>query len=665
MTLSRAVEVNEDSSARSRVRPACVQSTEFLLVDETERVTLLDVLCSRNRGRTGTSTTLACTQCSAGDGRKRGGCVPPSDSRRSAIKADSDQFSIKGDRHARWSLRTERRKRDLAVAHCRRQASYGFDRPGQDARLRPVDRGLPNNTQLFSPPRNGQQNVVLDRPLHRLAERIAASKPDSGIVQPASREANAIMPGFSTVSGLQFYPGLRYRPSMAKKSMVSSTIFVGRPDLLELGDDVDYIEVDEALDAAAASATEITILGGFYSVEPILSLCKQVKRAKRKSCRIRIAVGLEATSAIPSTWTDMRGLRKKLLKSGFRDVVVAVVGSSPVHFHTKLFRFLNTTRPVWFIGSANPGSNRHELMVRLSGRHEALSAYVAAVFDTAVDIANPQPSAEILTLRDFFLTGLLCHKPPPPRLFTFDAFRFDAQHHQQLAEALAGSSGVSHASPKTLGFGFNLRSPLSQKDADEDLEGDGSTSGRLQIRPYSMDTVFGWWMPHAYGESVREKVAQDEAVRERRLAEIGAALRSTEGEAAVRDAFLAHITSMEDFLRTNGIDARPVSNREFRFEQFLSSRTKALNDPVTIQRHARLVTLTAMPDIWADGTAVDEFQQSFFDDLAFRAAGATLPAIVKSILSRLDDDTLGLGSEFQEALVHALVDKPWTDDDWE
>ena len=259
--------------------------------------------------------------------------------------------------------------------------------------------------------------------------------------------------------------------------MVSSTILVGRPDLIDLGDAVDYIELDEALGAAAASATEITILGGFYSVEPIISLCKQVKRARRSTCKIRIAVGLEATLAIPATWADMRRLHDQLLKSGFRDVVVAVVKSSPVHFHTKLYRFLNTTRPVWFVGSANPGSSRHELMVRLSGRHEALSSYVTAVFAKAVDVKLPPPSSEIGTLREFFMAGLLCHKPPAQRLFTFDAFRFDAEHRERLSEAFAGSSRVSHSNPRTEGFGFDLRSPLQIEDALDDLDGGQSVTG--------------------------------------------------------------------------------------------------------------------------------------------------------------------------------------------
>ncbi|MBS1004499.1 hypothetical protein [Acetobacter thailandicus] len=312
---------------------------------------------------------------------------------------------------------------------------------------------------------------------------------------------------------------------MAEKRAVSSTIYVGRPDLIELGDDVDYEEIDEALGAAAASATEITILGGFYSVGPLVSLCCKVKKSKRKTCRIKIAVGLEASAMIPRTWEDMRQLRRDLLNSGFLDVTVAIVDRAPVHFHTKLFRFLHTTRPVWFVGSANPGSERHELMVRLSGRHEALSDYVAAVFHKAVDVKEKPPAIEIGTLRDFFLAGILCHKPPVQRLFTFDAFNFDVHQREVLATALAGSSGVNHASPKTQGFGFNLRSPLTFEG--EDPLAAESPKGRIQFRPYSVDTALGWWMPKFFAQEIKSKVRNDEEARERRLTEIGDALRST------------------------------------------------------------------------------------------------------------------------------------------
>ncbi len=184
---------------------------------------------------------------------------------------------------------------------------------------------------------------------------------------------------------------------------VDETIYLNRPDLIGLDErEIDFADLREAIHQDAEGATEISILGGYYSVEALVEVCSQVPRAVRRNCTVRIAVGLEATALIPRTWADMRDVEQKLRRGGFKDVTVAVVTNSPVHFHTKLFRILRTTRPVWYIGSANPGSKRHELMVRLSGRHKSLTAYVAAAFDQAVPVSEPEPSVEICSLRDFF-----------------------------------------------------------------------------------------------------------------------------------------------------------------------------------------------------------------------------------------------------------------------
>lgn len=199
---------------------------------------------------------------------------------------------------------------------------------------------------------------------------------------------------------------------MTGRRGLSPIIFVGRPDLIDLADDVEYEHLGDALNEAAKTATEITILGGFYSVEPLIALCRNVPPAKRRTCRIRIAVGLDAASSIPKTWEDMRRLRKALIDLRFVDPIVSIVDSKPVHFHTKLYRFLHTTQPMWFVGSANPGSSRHELMVRFAGRHDALSSYVAAAFAKAADVSRTKPTSGIASLRDFIMTGVLCHKPP-------------------------------------------------------------------------------------------------------------------------------------------------------------------------------------------------------------------------------------------------------------
>lgn len=442
---------------------------------------------------------------------------------------------------------------------------------------------------------------------------------------------------------------------------VSPTIYLGRPDMLDLPDNLDFVEIGETLHDAAKAATEITILGGFYNIDALESLCANVPKRRRKACRVRIAVGLEGTAVIPRTWDDMRGLRRRLVELGFANPEVAIVDCSPVHFHTKLFRFLHTMRPLWFVGSANPGSSRHELMIRVAGRHEGLSAYVTAVFEKAVNVDAGKPEARISSLRDFFMSGVLCHKPPPQRLFTFDAFEFDAGQREALAVALGGRSQVSHASPKTQGFAFDLRSALGRHHR-ADRAHEAEARGRSQVRTYSIDTVFGWWMPRVYSKHIESGVARSEAARAARLCDLGELL--SERMNAVRSAFDDHVRTMNVFLKTHRIEARPSSNRGSRFERFLASRLAILGDRDAVRRHARSMIFTDMPDIWGDGRAVREFEHSFFEDLAYRAIGAKQPRAVKSILSWLGDETLVSAKDLAKALARGLAEEPWSDDAW-
>ncbi|WP_277981134.1 hypothetical protein [Sphingomonas phyllosphaerae] len=197
---------------------------------------------------------------------------------------------------------------------------------------------------------------------------------------------------------------------------VSPTIYVARPHRFALGDDIDHDQLEEALKREIVNATEVTMFGDFYSVDPLVKLCTGIPKRSRKNCRIRFVMGLDAKTSIPKPWDDMRRVRSRLLAEKFVDLVVAIVDSSPVHFHTKLFRFVHRTHPVWFVGSANPGSSRHELMVRLAGRHDAPSAYIQAVLAKAVDVGGVVVRHKIDTFRDFFCGGSLPPAAAPTTL---------------------------------------------------------------------------------------------------------------------------------------------------------------------------------------------------------------------------------------------------------
>ena len=451
---------------------------------------------------------------------------------------------------------------------------------------------------------------------------------------------------------------------------IDATIYVNRPDVVSLDPErVDYADLGEAVHAAAAGATEISILAGYYRAAALVDVCRQVPRGQRRACRVRIAVGLEATALIPRTWEDMRAVQARLRELGVREVTVAVVMNAPVHFHTKLVRILRTTRPVWFVGSANPGSHRHKLMVRISGRHDALSGYVDAVFQRASPVSGRPPEVAIGTLRDFFLDGALCHKPPIQRLLTFDAYRFGPEDRERLAEALAGGSGVEHARPRTEGFGFGLRSALGLGDdlaADDVAERDDVVQ-RIHYRRSCVDTALGLWMPRPYARDVADRIKDEEAVRLMRLETLAHALESPSGQEAATRSFAAYLGSMDRFLATHRIGARPVKDRDAAFARFLRSRTTTFGDDEARRRLARVMVITEMPDIWGDERAAEAFETSFFDDLAYRSGTADRERsrVVRSLVAALGCETADTGEELRGTMAERLSETPWTNDLWE
>lgn len=449
-----------------------------------------------------------------------------------------------------------------------------------------------------------------------------------------------------------------------KMAKLDDTIYIGQPG--PIAPDCDWSDFSQALSEAALGATEITILGGYYNVDALVKLCLCVRPEQRPKCRIRIAVGLEAMPLLVRTWSDMQSVRNRLEKKRFCDPMVCVVKNSPANFHTKLFHFLRTTHHVWFIGSANPGSERHELMVRISGRHEGLSAYVDAVFENALSVKNPPPPPEIRMLRDFFLTGVLCHKPPEQRLFTFDAFQFKPEHRKQFATALAGSAEVAHASPKTEGFGFDLVSALGYREVLGENETAKDSARRIQYRPYGLDSIFGLWIPEAYAVKIKPVIEIEKKNRLEHLNKFAETLSTKIGQTISQNEFKKYFDSMTDFLQKYKIEVEPIRDVNEKFEKFLRSRTKFLNDEETLERYSRVRILTPMPDIWEDQRAAEEFEKSFFEKLNYhvnRSQGNT-SVIVKSLLAMIRNYDIDTADKMRNALKERLREAEFHNDNW-
>ncbi len=319
---------------------------------------------------------------------------------------------------------------------------------------------------------------------------------------------------------------------------IDDTIYVALPGVLGLiPDKVAYNELHDALLREAAGATSITILGGYMSPGYVLALCSRVPRrgnGGRSGFPLRIAIGLDPSRSLAQQWEELRKLKADLQKDGFRSAEVKAILHGGVHFHTKLFGFVRTTQPSWYIGSANPsGTNRHEMMVRVGRRHEAIAAYSEGALAKAIDVSEKAPSEAANSLPALFRSGFLAHKPPNSNLFTFDAFRFTPDERRKLDDGAGVRLGLRHANPTTEGYGFSLASALGETTLQD---GDGTKAKKVKHIGSSVDTVYGFWMPGPYAGELRRDYRQEEAVRERRLKNFAARLCSDNGMSAAQAA---------------------------------------------------------------------------------------------------------------------------------
>jgi hypothetical protein len=452
-----------------------------------------------------------------------------------------------------------------------------------------------------------------------------------------------------------------------RMAILDKEIYVARADLF--GDVGKHAwDWDEALAREASTATAITILGGYYNRDALLKLCLNVPATPqklRKACCVRIAVGLEGSSTLAGVWSELREIRDELRSEGFQHVNLGVISRDKAHFHTKLFGFVQDGIPIWYVGSANPGSRRHELMIRIRGAHRALTTYADIVFEKS-KVKDTVPSSKVASLEDFFLAGVLCHKPPTQRLFTFDAFRFRPEHRAKLNRLFTEqtTAKVLHARTRTEGFGFGLAGVLGKDAATADDDGPAS---HVKYAGSAVDTALGSWMPDLYRDELHARLTKSEAARALRFGRIAGILGSKAGRKRAVSAFEEHVMSMTEFLKEHKINVLPIPSHSDQFEKFLDRRLDMLGNEAGRKRHARLVILTPMPNIWDDERARTDFEDSFFADVAYRAspAGGNKGRVIRSLVKAISGGGYpGTADDIRDALTTRLNHTPWTETDW-
>lgn len=424
---------------------------------------------------------------------------------------------------------------------------------------------------------------------------------------------------------------------------------------------------------AAEGADKIIILSAYFGADYLQQAFKAVSKKVRNSCALTLVFGIDSASELLSTVSDLRNLQNYLAEIGFPSPEVKIFSESKP-FHVKLYYFKKATQPNWFIGSANASSaitgNRHEMMMRLRGRHDSLFKYMESVVEQAINVKENIPSGVVNDLRSFLLNGSICYRPVHRLNFSFEACEITTRHRDILKKALAKASQVPHADPQTEGFGFSLSDAVRQiteapfANPDEDETASGESASRIRFRHMAVETNYGYWVPAAYAHDLNERIRTVEKASIEKLRVFANALKKASDE-ELEEELKDHIEGLKRFFDAYSLTISPKEGYSNRFQEFLKTRRNWLADPEQIKRAVKRLHVEPMPDIWGGIGAAARFERSFFDDLSWRLRYPKKYWVAGVLARELDlpsdIHSDAVKSALEERLERGFIDSVWWD----
>ena len=118
--------------------------------------------------------------------------------------------------------------------------------------------------------------------------------------------------------------------------------------------DLYFRSLSEEMKSDASKATRIQIVSGYFGEDYVLELLKHVPPKKARACSITMIFGYDSIAELLYGQIRVSDLKNKIASLGFKKANITIqMFKDKAPLHTKLYGFLITTRPVWYIGSAN------------------------------------------------------------------------------------------------------------------------------------------------------------------------------------------------------------------------------------------------------------------------------------------------------------------------
>jgi hypothetical protein len=424
------------------------------------------------------------------------------------------------------------------------------------------------------------------------------------------------------------------------------------------------------LGARLANARHIFLAAAFYDIP----FCKTLLGyASRGTASVRLIFNGLGGARLLRQRHELSGLERALRKRIPR--VEVRLAFEPGIFHTKLLLLQYPRKTTAFIGSANATMAamriNEEILLEVPGGG-SIETYAERIWAASKALAELDERLTARSLIGFFRTGSLYFKPTTSLQASINPFtEFLASLTDDERREL-GAASLPHADQEAGVGAFNLRRASGYVDPSRDS--DDRESVKASVKPYAIETCFGYWVPRAVDGTLQRTLHKVGASKRSRLMEFRQALEATgnrvlatryrEYVAAVRRLLQDSRVPIADFLagaRRNPFDVD-------HFGAFLQRVLACLRSDAYLDRICLPFVCGTMPELWDDPIAYFDFESSFFAYIEYVAhRNGKKSRVPMTILERigLRDTATADTTMIKRALNKFLTTSGWTDADWQ
>ena len=419
----------------------------------------------------------------------------------------------------------------------------------------------------------------------------------------------------------------------------------------------------------ARGARRATVVSAYYAP-------KMLKRLLRKSADVRVLLNGLGGRRLDDQIKELRKLERNLKKKN-ENAEVKLAFSRGI-FHPKLYLFETRSGPVAWVGSANatdaaldePAQNE-EVLLRLEPAPPSLLEYAESAWnDTGRSIEDCRPRID--SLPAFFRTGDLYYKPYVANPMTLNPFESLLKKlSDQQRERLAALRSPYVDSRAGIGAFSIRRAYICLFDgASDSADGDDDESrSRAMIRPYAIETCYGYWVASRFVKTVNAKLKKAAKAKRRFIEGLRDWFVTGPGRRKTVNAYREYLRDVRSTMVDNKVKWKKNDDHLFtstaRIEKRIDVLTENLSRKSWCKRFSHTVVLQRVPEIWDDVIARKAFEESFFESLAeqsFKGKGKRRRSSAASqLLCAVGVKDESTAQTIQDKLEESLTDPDWYD----